>query len=122
MSKRKYKTKWHRYGTVIGVLLVAIGGLFMILLGIQALFDESIPKTILISTYITLSSEFTFLWSLVTISCGIVILLVTVQQKPHSQDTLAWMIVSALLGILGGTLGGLITFGGAIIYLLVYVL
>ncbi len=122
MPKRRYKSKWHRYGTVAGVLLVAIGSVFMILLGVLALFDQTTPNNLLLSNFISIPPEFNFLWSIITIVCGIAILAVIVQQKPHEEDTIVWMILSALLGILGGTLGGLIIFGGALIYLLVYIL
>lgn len=94
----------------------------MILLGVLALFDQTTPNNLLLSNFISIPSELDFLWSIITIICGIAILAVTVQQKPHEEDNIVWMILSALLGILGGTLGGLITFGGALIYLLVYIL
>ncbi|UCG90591.1 MAG: hypothetical protein JSU57_02350 [Candidatus Heimdallarchaeota archaeon] len=122
MPKRRYKSDWHRYGTVAGVLLAAIGGVIMILLGIMALLDQTTPIYMLLSNFITIPSEFDFLWSIVTIVCGIAILIATVHQKPHEEDTIVWMIVVVLLAILGGTLGGLITFGGVLIYLLVYVI
>ena len=94
----------------------------MILLGVLALFDQTTPNNLLLSNFISIPPEFNFLWSIITIVCGIAILAVIVQQKPHEEDTIVWMILSALLGILGGTLGGLIIFGGALIYLLVYIL
>jgi len=123
MAKRRYKTKWHRYGTIIGVLLVAIGGVIMILLGVTDLLNQSTGSAFLfVANFVHLPAEFSFLWSILTIICGIVILVFSVQQKPHEQDTLAWIVVAALLGILGGTLGGLIVFGGALIYFLLYFL
>ena len=123
MTKRRYKTKWHRYGTIIGVLLVAIGGVIMILLGVTDLLNQSTESTFLfVTNFVQLPAELSFLWNVLTIICGIVILVFSVQQKPHEQDTSAWIIIAALLGILGGTLGGLIVFGGALIYFLLYLL
>ena len=122
MPKRRYKSKWHRYGTLAGVLLTVIGSVFMILLGVVALLDQTAPRYLLLSNIISISPEFDILWGVVTIVCGIAILVVTVHQKPHEEDTIVWMILAAILAILGGTLGGLITFGGALIYLLVYIL
>ena len=119
-KQRRFKTQWHRYGTVIGVLLVAIGGLFMIILGVEAFLRHGIPETFFLSNYITLNEDLSFLLSLVTIVCGIAILVITVHQKPHSKETVVWVILSAVLAIIGGTLGGLITFGGALIYTIFY--
>lgn len=122
LPRRKYKTKWHRYGTTAGVLFVAIGGVIMIFLGIIAFFDQTELEILFLSNFFTIPSEFDFLWSILTLVCGGGILFVTIQQKPHDKETVIWMIVSALLAIIGGTLGGLITFGGVLIYLLLYIL
>ncbi|MHA1969117.1 MAG: hypothetical protein ACW964_15125 [Candidatus Hodarchaeales archaeon] len=119
-KQRRYKTQWHRYGTIIGVLLVALGGLFMIIVGIEAFLRQAVPDTFFLSNYITLDENLSFLLSLVTIVCGIAILVITVHQKPHSQETVVWVILAAVLAIIGGTLGGLITFGGALIYAIFY--
>lgn len=121
MPKRSYKSKWHGYGIIAGVLIVAVGGVIMILLGVLALFNVSPPSYILLANIIPLPAELAFLWSIMTIACGILILGIIIKQKPHERDVIIlWIIASALLGVLGGTLGGLITLGGAIIYLLVY--
>jgi hypothetical protein len=123
MTKRKYKSKWHRYGSIIGVLLVAVGGVIMILIGVTEFFNQSAGSSFLLAAnFIELPAELSFLWSILTIICGIVILVFSVQQKPHEEDTLVWVIVAALLGILGGSLGGLIVFGGSLIYFLLYIL
>lgn len=123
MSKRSYKSKWHRYSTIAGVLIVAVGGVIMIILGVLALFNVSPPNNMLLVNIILLPAELAFLWSILTIICGILILGIIIKQKPHERDVkILWIIASALLGILGGTLAGLITFGGAIIYLLMYVI
>ncbi|MFX0052687.1 MAG: hypothetical protein ACFFAJ_13935 [Candidatus Hodarchaeota archaeon] len=123
MTKRRYKSKWHRYGTIIGVLLVAVGGVIMILFGVTDIFSQSTGSTFLLAAnFIQLPTELSFLWSILTIICGVVILVFSVQQKPHEKDTLVWVIVAALLGILGGSLGGLIVFGGSLIYFLLYIL
>ncbi|MFX1507462.1 MAG: hypothetical protein ACFFDC_15370 [Promethearchaeota archaeon] len=122
MSKRKYKSKWHRYGTITGVLLAAIGGVIMILLGVIALTGQTTPSNTIMPNFITIPSELGILWSILTIVSGVAILIVTIHQKPHSKDTVIWMILSAALAIIGGTVGGLITFGGVIIYLLLYVI
>ena len=119
-KQRRYKTQWHRYGTIIGVLLVALGGLFMIIVGIEAFLRQAAPETFFLSNYIPLDANFSFLLSIVTIVCGISILVITVHQKPHSQETMVWIILTAVLAIIGGTLGGLITFGGALIYAIFY--
>jgi hypothetical protein len=121
-KRRRYKTKWHRYGTVIGVLLVAIGGIFMILLGVEAFLRQAAPETYFLSNFITLNENISFLLSIITIICGIAILIATVHQKPHSEDTVIWIIVAAILAIIGGTLGGLVVFGGALIYTIFYLL
>lgn len=120
MPKRRYKTQWHRYCTVIGVLIVAVGGLFMIIIGVDALFREVVPDTHFLVNFINLDNDLAFLFSLVTIVCGIAILVATVHQKPHSEDTVIWILLSAILAVTGGTLGGLIVFGGALIYAIFY--
>ena len=120
MPKRRYKTQWHRYCTVIGVLIVAVGGLFMIIIGVDALFREVVPDTHFLVNFINLDNDLAFLFSLVTIVCGIAILVATVHQKPHSEDTVIWILLSAILAVIGGTLGGLIVFGGALIYAIFY--
>ena len=51
---------------------------------------------------------------------GIVIFAVTLKQKAHVQETRNWMMAALLLGIVGGTLGGLIVFGGGLIYFIIY--
>ncbi|MFX0125568.1 MAG: hypothetical protein ACFFAE_18240 [Candidatus Hodarchaeota archaeon] len=122
MPKRRYKSQWHRYGTIAGVLLAAIGGIIMILLGVVALTGQTTPLNTFIPNFISIPSEFDILWSILTIVSGIAVLTVTVHQKPHEEETIVWMILSAILAVLGGTLGGLITFGGVLIYLLVYVI
>ena len=94
----------------------------MILLGVTALIDQATPSNAIIPNFFSIPPEFVLLWSVLTIVSGIAILLVTVHQKPHSEDTVIWMILSAILAIIGGTIGGLITFGGVIIYLLLYVI
>ncbi len=122
MPKRRYKTQWHRYCTIIGVLIVAVGGLFMIIIGVDALLREVVPDTHFLVNFIDLNNNLAFLFSLVTIVCGIAILVATVHQKPHSEDTLIWILLSAILAVIGGTLGGLIVFGGALIYAIFYFL
>jgi hypothetical protein len=122
LTKRKSKSKWHRYGTIAGVLLASVGGVIMILLGVTTLIDQTTPSNTIIPNFFSIPPEFAFLWSVLTIVSGIAILLVTIHQKPHSKDTVIWMILSAILAIIGGTVGGLITFGGVIIYLLLYVI
>lgn len=119
-KQRRYKTQWHRYGTIIGVLLVTLGGLFMIIVGIEAFLRQAAPDTFFLSNYINLDANLSFLLSIVTIVSGIAILIITVHQKPHSQETMVWIILTAVLAVIGGTLGGLITFGGALIYAIFY--
>jgi hypothetical protein len=120
MPRRRYKSKWHRYGTIIGVLLVAIGGIIMIVYGAIALTERTAPEYMLVSNFIEISSELQFFWALIPVICGITILAVTVQQKPHENETLVWMVIALILGVIGGTLGGLIVFCGALIYLILY--
>lgn len=122
MPKRRYKSKWHRYATITGVLLAAIGGVIMIILGVIALVGQTTPINTIMPNLITIPPELNILWSVLTIVAGIAVLIVTIHQKPHEEETIVWMILSAVLAILGGTLGGLITFGGVLIYLLVYIL
>ncbi|MFX0171677.1 MAG: hypothetical protein ACFE9L_07145 [Candidatus Hodarchaeota archaeon] len=123
MTKREYKSKWYRYGSIIGVLLVAVGGVIMILIGVTEFFNQSTGSTShFAANFIQLPTDLSFLWSFLTIICGIVILVFSGQQKPHEKDTVAWVIVAALLGIFGGSLGGLIVLGGSLIYFLLYIL
>ena len=122
MPKRRYKSKWHRYGTLTGVLLAGIGGVIMILLGVIALAGQTTPINTIIPNFISIPPELNILWSVLTIVSGSAVLIVTAHQKPHEKDTVVWMILSAVLAVLGGTLGGLITFGGVLIYLLVYII
>ena len=121
-KQRRYKTQWHRYGSIIGVLLVTFGGLFMIVIGTQAFLGQSALDTFFLSNYITLDANLSFLLSIVTILCGIAIFVITVHQKPHSQKTNVWIILTAVLAVIGGTVGGLITFGGALIYVIFYLI
>jgi len=119
MTRRKFKTKWHRYCTILSVVLVALGGLFMLLYGATAFFNRSVPDPFFLAAYISLGIDLQFLWSIVSILVGIIILITTVKKKPHFQETRSWMMIALLLGILGGTLGGLITFGGSLIYFII---
>ena len=119
MTRRKYKTKWHRYCTILAVILVAIGGLLMLLYGVTAFLSQSVPDPFFLATYISLGTDLQFLWSIVSILVGIIVLITTVKQKSHVQETRGWMMIALLLGILGGTLGGLIVFGGSLIYFIV---
>lgn len=121
MPKRKYKSKWHKYGTITGVLLATIGGVIMILLGVMALARQVTPINTIVPTFISIPSEFDFLLSILTIVSGVAVLLITSHQKPHTEETIVWMVLSTLLAVLGGTLGGLITFGGVLIYLILYI-
>lgn len=122
MTRRRYKSKWHRYGSVISVLLVALGGLFMILYGVIGLLNQSAPETYFLTNYIDLPPEFMIFFSIVSIIAGIGILIVSVQQKPHEKKTATWMVIAAILGVLGGTIGGLIVFGGVLIYFILYLI
>lgn len=122
MTKRRYKSKWHRYGTVISILLVALGGLFMILYGVIGLLNQTAPDTYFLQNYITLDPGLMVFLSLVSIIAGIGILVVSVQQKPHEKKTATWMVIAAILGVLGGTIGGLIVFGGVLIYFILYLI
>jgi len=122
LTRRRYKSKWHRYGSVISVLLVALGGLFMILYGVIGLLNQSAPETYFLTNYIDLPPEFMIFFSIVSIIAGIGILIVSVQQKPHEKKTATWMVIAAILGVLGGTIGGLIVFGGVLIYFILYLI
>jgi hypothetical protein len=122
MTRRSYKTKWHRYCTILAVILVALGGLIMLLYGVIAFLGQNVPDPFFLATYIDLGGNLQFLWSVVSILVGVIILITTVKQKPHVQETREWMMVALLLGILGGTLGGLIAFGGGLIYFIMYFL
>ena len=119
MTRRKYKTKWHRYCTILAVILVAIGGLLMLLYGVTAFLNQSVPDPFFLATYISLGTDLQILWSIVSILVGIIVLMTTVKQKSHVQETRGWMMIALLLGILGGTLGGLIIFGGSLIYFVI---
>ena len=119
MTRRKYKTKWHRYCTILAVILVAIGGLLMLLYGVTAFLNQSVPDPFFLATYISLGTDLQILWSIVSILVGIIVLMTTVKQKSHVQETRGWMMIALLLGILGGTLGGLIVFGGSLIYFII---
>jgi hypothetical protein len=119
MTRRRYKTKWHRYCTILAVILVAFGGLFMLLFGVTAFLNQTIPNPFFLASYFSLGADLEFLWSIVSILVGIIIFLTAVKQKPHINETRGWMMIALLLGILGGTLGGLITFGGSLIYFII---
>jgi uncharacterized membrane protein len=106
---------------MLSILFIAIGGIIMILIGITDFLSQAIGSNFLASI-IQLPNELLFVWNIVSILCGIAVLLIIVQQKAHEEEALVWVIVSLLLGILGGTLGGLIVFGGTLIYLLLFIL
>lgn len=122
MTKRTYKTKWHRYCTVIGVIIVALGGLFMLLYGVVALMEQNAPTPFLLATYFSLSIEFQFIYSLISVGTGALILVITAKNNPHMKETQTWMVVAFLLGIIGGTLGGLMILGGVLIYFIVAII
>ena len=122
MTKRRYRTKWHRYCAVIGVILTALGGLIMLLYGVIGIVEQTIPTPFLLSSYLTLNDELTFLLNLVPIIIGIFILTITARKNVHEKETAKWLVVAFLLAVLGGTLGGLITFGGILIYFIAYFL
>ncbi|MHA2107339.1 MAG: hypothetical protein ACW99R_06535 [Candidatus Hodarchaeales archaeon] len=122
MTKRRYKTKWHRYTSVIGVLLVVLGGLLMLLYGVASFIDQTIPNPFPLATYVALDESIQFLWSVVSIIVGVLLIVFTIRYNIHAKETLNWTIIAFLLAILGGTMGGLITLGGALIYIIVYFL
>jgi len=92
----------------------------MILFGAITFLNQSSPELYFLSNYISLPDELKFLLNLVTILSGIVILVITTKQKPYDNKTPKWVLISAILAIIGGTLGGLIAFSGAIIYFILY--
>ncbi len=122
MTRRRYKSKWHRYGTVIAVFFTIIGGLLQIIFGVESLMGQGNPPYYFIGSLIQLPAELIILYSLIPIVCGIAVLTLTLKQQPHKNEDLVWMVIVALLGILGGTLGGLIILGAVFIYLLLYIL
>ncbi len=122
MTKRRYKTKWHRYCTVLGVILVALGGLLMLLYGVTAFLEQTIPNSFFLASYIILDENIEYFWSIVSIIVGIVLIIMTIKNDFHAKETLNWIVVAFLLAILGGTMGGLITLGGALIYIIMYIL
>jgi hypothetical protein len=122
MTQRKYKTKWHRYCSTLGTIITALGGLFMLLYGTVALVNQNIPDPFFLATYLSLTPDLQFLFSIISIIMGILILGITIKQNPHQKETMTWMVLALLLGIVGGTLGGLITLGGTLIYIIFYFL
>jgi hypothetical protein len=122
MTRRKFKNKWHRYGSILGVILVALGGLLMLLYGAISLLEQTTPDPFFLSSYISLNSNISFLFSIIPIIVGILLLVITARQKHYNKDTIKWMVAAGLLAVLGGTLGGLIAFGGALIYFLFYII
>ncbi len=122
MTKRRYKTQWHRYCTVLGVILVALGGFLMLLYGVTSLLNETLPSPFFLASYISLNEDIQYIWSIVPIIVGVVLIVMTVRNDMHAKETLNWMIIAFLLAVLGGTMGGLITFGGALIYIIMYFL
>jgi hypothetical protein len=122
MTQRKYKTKWHRYCSTIGHIITALGGLFMLFYGAVALINQNIPDPFFLASFIQLESSFLFLFSIISIILGILILVISIKQNPHQKETMTWMVLALLLGVVGGTLGGLITLGGTLIYIIFYFL
>jgi RsiW-degrading membrane proteinase PrsW (M82 family) len=122
MTRRRYKTKWHRYGTVIAVIFAALGGLLQILFGIESLLGQKIPPYFLIGSLLQLPSELALFYGIVPIACGIVVLAIVIKRQPQKNEELVWMVITALVGILGGTLGGLIILGAIFIYIILYYL
>ncbi|PWI47973.1 hypothetical protein CEE45_08720 [Candidatus Heimdallarchaeota archaeon B3_Heim] len=122
MTKRRYKSKWHRYCTVLGVILVALGGLLMLLYGVTSFIDQSIHNPFFLASYITLDVNIQFLWSIISIIVGVLLIIITIRHDIHAKETMNWIIIAFLLAILGGTLGGLVTLGGALIYIIMYFL
>lgn len=104
------------------MIFAALGGLLQIFFGIESLMGQVTPPNFLVGSLIQLPVELIILYSLIPIVCGIVALAITFKQQPHKNWDLVWMIVVALLGILGGTLGGLVILGAAFIYILLYIL
>ena len=122
MTKRRYRTKWLRYCTIIGVILVALGGLIMLLYGAIGLVEQTIPTPFLLSSYLTLDDDLNFLLNLIPIIIGVTLLIITARKNVHEKETAKWLVVAFLLAILGGTVGGLIAFGGILIYFIAYFL
>ena len=94
----------------------------MLLFGIVALINQNIPDSFFLASYLSLTPDFQYLFSIISIIMGILILIITVKQNPHQKETVTWMVVALLLGVVGGTLGGLITLGGTLIYNIFYFL
>jgi hypothetical protein len=122
MTQRRYKTKWHRYGSSLGTIITALGGLFMLLYGTVALVNQNIPDPFFLASYLSLTADLQFLFSIISIIMGVLILVITIKQNPHQKETMTWMVIALLLGIVGGTIGGLITLGGTLIYIIFYFL
>ncbi|MHA2055490.1 MAG: hypothetical protein ACW99F_18075 [Candidatus Hodarchaeales archaeon] len=122
MTNRRYRTQWHRYCTSIGVILIALGGLIMLLYGVIGLVEQTTPNPFLLISYISLDNDINFLLNLVSILAGLIILVITARKKAHEKKTAKWLVIAFLLAILGGTLGGLISFGGILIYFIAYFL
>ncbi|MFW9854213.1 MAG: hypothetical protein ACFFFG_04105 [Candidatus Thorarchaeota archaeon] len=120
MTRRHYKTRWHRDGTIIAVILAALGGLLQILFGVEGLIGQRSPTYFYIGSLIHLPADLIIIYAVVPIVCGIIVLAITFKQQPHKNDELVWMIITAIVGVLGGTLGGLIVLGAVFIYIILY--
>jgi hypothetical protein len=107
---------------MLGVLLVALGGLLMLLYGVTSFLDQTVPNPFFLTSYISIEENIQYFWSIVSIIVGIVLIVITIRNDIHAKETLSWIVIAFLLAILGGTMGGLITLGGALIYLIMYLL
>jgi hypothetical protein len=94
----------------------------MLLYGVIGLVEQTTPTPFLLISYISLNNDLDFLLNLVSILAGLIILVTTARKNPHEKETAKWLVVAFLLAILGGTLGGLISFGGILIYFIAYFL
>jgi hypothetical protein len=94
----------------------------MLLYGVIGIVEGTIPSPFLLSSYLTLNDDLSFLLNLVPIIVGVFLLTITARKNVHEKETAKWLVIAFLLAILGGTLGGLIAFGGILIYFIAYFL
>ena len=93
MTQRRYKTKWHRYCTVLGVLLIVLGGLLMLLYGVVSFIEQTVPNPFFLDSYITVDANIRFLWSILSIIVGGVLIVFTIKHDIHAKETLNWIII-----------------------------
>ncbi len=119
MGRRRYRTKNEDTVAKIGEVLVALGGVFMLVLALQGILNRSSSRYgVQLFTNID-----PLLYGIISLVCGaLLIFSVYANEKGTIDNDVIFVILTLVLEVIGGTTGALIAFAGTIIYMLVFII